>query len=60
MVMIERNSCQFDSGGKFDQLLKSTEDNETHNILLLKFTKKTRLVLENVRLNERQNYRINL
>ena len=52
MGMIERNSRQFDSGGKFEQLLKSTEDSETHNILLLKFIK-TRLVLENVWLNER-------
>ena len=59
MGMIERNSRQFDVGGKFEQLLKSTEDNGTHNILLLKFIK-TRLVLKNFWLNERQNCRVNL
>ena len=58
MGMIERNFCQFDSGGKFEQLLKSTEDNGTRNTLLLKFIK-TRLVQENFWLNERQNCRIN-
>ena len=52
MGMIERNSRLFDSGGKFEQLLKSTEDNGTHNIIFLKFIK-TRLVLENLWLNER-------
>ena len=52
MGMIERNSRQSDVGGKFEQLLKSTEDNGTHNILLLKFIK-TRLGPENFWLNER-------
>ena len=59
MGMIERDSRRFDSGGKFEQLLKSTGDNGTHNILLLKFIK-TRLVLENFWLNERQNCRVKL
>ena len=59
--MIERNSRQSDVGGKFEQLLKSTEDNGTHNILLLKFIK-TRLVLENfwLNINKRWNCRIDL
>ena len=52
MGMIETNSRQFDVRGKFEQLLKSTGDNGTHNTLLLKFMK-TRPVLENFWLNER-------
>ena len=59
MGMIETNSRQFDVREKFEQLLKSTGDNGTHNTLLLKFMK-TRPVLENFWLNERQNCRINL
>ena len=52
MGMIETNSRQFDVRGKFEQLLKSTGDNGTHNTLLLKFMK-TRPVFENFWLNER-------
>ena len=36
-MISERNSHQFYSGGKFEQLLKSREDNGAHYTLLLKF-----------------------
>ena len=46
MRMIERNSLQFYSGGKFEQLLKSREDNGAHYTLLLKFIESRQESLE--------------